>query len=513
MNCECRLCLARNIGRYDIAEEEARGRILDEPSEGIHYANLANILLLQNRIDEALVSAEQAVEYSPDCPDSMYWLAEVKQQMGYYDEAVEILKRGIQLDPEDESLWERLAAIHNFRGDYESGLQYAKQSVELNPGFVHGHFAVVEAHCYRDPFSGEAVVALETMMRLAPDDEHAHELHATLLIEQGEPEQALAAAYTALSINPVDEQVLGTLLTLETDHEKLRMLAQQANDLNRNVNELDLVIALTFVALQMDEEAVQAMERIKIDERLANGGQASAYVELATILRRYDLVLKFCDYLTQSDQESAIANSARATIACEKREYEQAYDFACRASQAEPDSYEAMWGRVFAEIATGRIAEASTTAKELMEFDSVSGNFINGLIESTECVGRGDKYLRIAADDETSWRDLTTTRCDAILDLLEMNFQDAAIELLQVLEQEHGYSCETWCTRAVVELWLGELVTAKASFEKSIENEPTCENGAEIYRRAFWLFHDLSNKSVDLFQRPAHWGPVEIART
>ena len=88
--------------KYEESETALReAAALDPFSANVHYA-MANVLLAQNRIYEAMRAYEQTVELKPDLFVPLRNLAILYQKKGFRNKAMEMWERALRYCPEGE---------------------------------------------------------------------------------------------------------------------------------------------------------------------------------------------------------------------------------------------------------------------------------------------------------------------------------------------------------------------------------------------------------------------------
>ncbi len=85
-----------NIAEAKVAYEKV---LAQDPAESRSLANLAEILVLEGKSEEAIPLFERVIEQSPDDPAVFYNVAELYFQQRVADKAVDFYKRALQVDP------------------------------------------------------------------------------------------------------------------------------------------------------------------------------------------------------------------------------------------------------------------------------------------------------------------------------------------------------------------------------------------------------------------------------
>jgi tetratricopeptide (TPR) repeat protein len=109
--------------------------------KGLEYApmdagllnNISIALMRQNRLDEALVSAEQALRMNPSMPEPANTRGEILMAQKEYAKAAESFLIFLRLRPEDSRGYWNVALAFERAGDYEKALRFANQFLAMEP--------------------------------------------------------------------------------------------------------------------------------------------------------------------------------------------------------------------------------------------------------------------------------------------------------------------------------------------------------------------------------------------
>jgi tetratricopeptide (TPR) repeat protein len=109
--------------------------------KGLEYAymdagllnNISIALMRQNRLDEALVHAEQALRMNPSMPEPANTRGEIYMARHEYAKAAESFLIFMQLRPEDSRGYWNAALAFERAGDYEKALRLANQFLAMEP--------------------------------------------------------------------------------------------------------------------------------------------------------------------------------------------------------------------------------------------------------------------------------------------------------------------------------------------------------------------------------------------
>ena len=103
-----------------------------EPSAGRHY-DVARVLLLQEKYDEAEPSFRQALALRPEFAEAIYGLAVVLHGQNRIDDAIELYQQALSRDPTNVSGHYNLGRAFAARGQNDRAIQNYQKAIELAP--------------------------------------------------------------------------------------------------------------------------------------------------------------------------------------------------------------------------------------------------------------------------------------------------------------------------------------------------------------------------------------------
>ena len=107
------------------------------------YLSQTWVLYGLERLDEALISAEKAVEYSPDCPNAWHLKASVLTDLNRIPEALGSFAKALELDPRAAPSWFGKGTVLAILGrdHYDEALECFDKSIQLGPELSGAYFA------------------------------------------------------------------------------------------------------------------------------------------------------------------------------------------------------------------------------------------------------------------------------------------------------------------------------------------------------------------------------------
>ncbi|MEM7655523.1 MAG: tetratricopeptide repeat protein [Bacteroidota bacterium] len=190
--------------RWQLAEEELRRELVNEPMNPIGHAFLGIIMLGQDRTDEALTAVEHSIGLAPDMAFPHNLRGRVLYEMGEMKQADESFLTAIELDPADADHYIHRAYVLFSRSRYEEALTSVEEGLALDPEQVDGINlrGRLLIKMGREP---EASEVFESSMSKDPENSFTHVNMGWAKLEAGEHKAALEHFREALRLNPENE--------------------------------------------------------------------------------------------------------------------------------------------------------------------------------------------------------------------------------------------------------------------------------------------------------------------
>ncbi|MBN2446524.1 MAG: tetratricopeptide repeat protein [Phycisphaerae bacterium] len=187
--------------RYDAAEAELRKALAEEPGDFIALGFLALSIAHQDRPDEALATAQEAVGHGPDEPYPHFALALVHFIRDEYLKSKAAVLESLRLDDEAPWAWALLANIHIVREEYTEALDAANHGLEIDPedSGCQNFKALALTQLGRHR---EAAATIKGQLQRDPDDAMTHANQGWAELHANNPKQAAIHFREALRLEP-----------------------------------------------------------------------------------------------------------------------------------------------------------------------------------------------------------------------------------------------------------------------------------------------------------------------
>ena len=199
-----RALLLYDQSRYDLAEEELRQGLAEEPHDAFAHGLLGLCLAKGEKFDEATREAEQGVHMSPDLPFAHYALASIFHDRDRNEEALAAVGEALRLDPSDADYLALMASIHLSERRWPAALEAAEQGLRLEAE----HIACTNLRAVALVKLGrraEAGTTIASALARDPGNAVTHANQGWTLLEQGDAKRALEHFREALRLDPENE--------------------------------------------------------------------------------------------------------------------------------------------------------------------------------------------------------------------------------------------------------------------------------------------------------------------
>jgi tetratricopeptide (TPR) repeat protein len=255
--------------------------VVDETTRvrGEVYALFMRALMAQRRGEyrSAASDVRKAVELQPDSPPVLIQGAELLERMGRLRDAEEMARRALELDPENiETLWfvaDRAAAraLGTSKPDAKSREEALKLYARLR------ELGVEDAELLRKVVSlrlqaGDQAGALEAARLLAekrPGDRHAVGMLAQLLLDSGEPREALRVLVRFIAEHPNDSPLIRLAEELAQDLDAWDIVEEVfagSDGFEERAVEAQRLRGQALLRLDQVESASRALEKVLLTD-------------------------------------------------------------------------------------------------------------------------------------------------------------------------------------------------------------------------------------------------------
>jgi pentatricopeptide repeat protein len=159
---------------------------------------------------QAMSAVRKALELDPESTEAHVLLAEVRQEQWLWSEAEAEYRRALELNPNDAAAHLGFANWLLCQGRKEEALAWARRGRELDPLAGSGPdigWILFCAHRY-----DEAERELRSLLALRPVDSGNLWILGFILVEKGQPQEAIPALEKAVSVSDRSPSIIGVLI-------------------------------------------------------------------------------------------------------------------------------------------------------------------------------------------------------------------------------------------------------------------------------------------------------------
>lgn len=350
---------------FDLAEAQIRGAWARDPNNLAVLGELADNLIQQGRLGEAVPLLEQAIELAPSSASFYLRLAALESHRGQQDEALGLVDAALSLAPDMiEARIEKAGILQRSQRGAEARALLSA-SLEEFPD----HARLILAHAVTVELSERDLAAAEQRLRRAVEVDPflvpAWVRLGEVLEAEGEGEQAEKAYRHGLLRQPADPQLnakLGILLARRGSEDAEGPLREALRLTPRPRSDLFMTLGAWLQARGRDQEAEKLYERwaeAELDSPLERNNQAVAYFGLGRLQEARTLL----ESLVAEHPTYVDALSNLASVAVQQEDWTAAEQWARKALEQRPNLVDG-WNTLGLAQAGSNRPDAAVTAFE-----------------------------------------------------------------------------------------------------------------------------------------------------
>jgi len=191
----------RQARRYADEETLWRATLADNPRCWMAHDNLATLLDLQGKLDEAMVHYQASLEVYPAHAEARNNFGAALERQGRLDEAIAQFQIALQINPGDADIHCNLGRTWLQKGGVDEAVAQYQEAVRLQPGSAPAHFGL--ANALRQQGHPEAALAqCRAALKIRPDYPEALNNLGATFDQQGRVEEAITQYQAALHRQP-----------------------------------------------------------------------------------------------------------------------------------------------------------------------------------------------------------------------------------------------------------------------------------------------------------------------
>ena len=187
--------------RYDMAEQEVRQALVEEPHDPYAHGLLGLCLMRQDRLPEAQAETEQAIVLAPDNPYPHYCRSIVLTHRNKFREAENAAREAIRIEPADADYHAQLSVALFQQERWQEALQSCENGLQYDAEHA-GCSNMRSMALTRLGRQQESIQSVDQSLARDPDDEMAHANKGWALLHEGRHQAALEHFREALRLDP-----------------------------------------------------------------------------------------------------------------------------------------------------------------------------------------------------------------------------------------------------------------------------------------------------------------------
>ncbi|MCE0497108.1 MAG: tetratricopeptide repeat protein [Methylacidiphilales bacterium] len=195
--------------------------VTHNPESWMARFNLGAVLVLEGRVDEAIVQFQQALEINPNYAKAYSNLGNALEQKGRVDEAIVQFQKALAIiDPNAAEIHYNLGIALVRKGRVDEAIVQFQNALAMNPNIEQAHFHLGNVLAQKGRID-EAITQYQKALEINPNYVEAHNDLGSALFLKGQTAQAIIQFQEALRLKPDDSDAQSNLA-------KAQSMVQQA---------------------------------------------------------------------------------------------------------------------------------------------------------------------------------------------------------------------------------------------------------------------------------------------
>jgi tetratricopeptide (TPR) repeat protein len=263
------------------------------------------------RLIEAERVYRQALELSPDHPDTLHLLGLVTYRLNRIQEALSFLRAAVERQSSSAVYWFNLGVVSQKVGRPQEAIAAYQRTVALNPRYVEAYGNL--GNVFRDCGNlTDAVAAYQNALKLNPSHADSHNNLGVARKEQGRIEDALASYRRALELKPTHAEALNNLglalMEVGTLHDAVASFQQALSVMpGYQTARYNLGIAWSWVG--DDTRAVECLQQVAHARYDRREKVAETVIYRSRVKHDLEQIQHLCDQHKLGDEQRAYLHS------------------------------------------------------------------------------------------------------------------------------------------------------------------------------------------------------------
>jgi len=187
----------------------------------IIHSFMADALIEDGHIEEAIRHNSQALQINPDCVNALNGMGVAFYKMGRIDEAIGYYKRALEIDRRNVEVYSNFGMALAAEGKFDEAVSLYNKALQINPDSINIRLNLGVALTSSGKLA-EAIKEYEKILLIQPQNAVAHNDFGVVFFRQGKLDQAIEHFNQALRINPQYTDAKNNLSVALAEKQKLR---------------------------------------------------------------------------------------------------------------------------------------------------------------------------------------------------------------------------------------------------------------------------------------------------
>ena len=187
-------------GKLDIAEQEAKKQINDNPNNSVLFNIFGAILADKKKLDEAIFNYKKSLKIKPDYAEAYNNLGSVLYKLKKFDESIKTYEKAIQLKPDFAEAYNNLGITFKEIKKFDESIKTYEKAIQLKPDFAEAYNNIGVVFKELKKFDESANNYLKAI-QIKPDYAEVYYNYANLLVEIQKIDGAIFNYKKAIELN------------------------------------------------------------------------------------------------------------------------------------------------------------------------------------------------------------------------------------------------------------------------------------------------------------------------
>ncbi|OEK04659.1 tetratricopeptide repeat protein [Roseivirga misakiensis] len=200
-----------NQGKIDLAVEQLKGVLLEDPDNAYALTYLALCKLRLNDANDAIHTAKMALASNPEIDFALYVISAAHLKLENFNKSENAIKKAIEINPNSADYYGLQAQLKLISKDFKVAIELAQKGLQIDAEHLFCRNMLSTAQLK----SGDKEASFQTIHRaleMDPENPLSHANYGWAELEKGSHKKALGHFKEALKYDPHDEYARSGML-------------------------------------------------------------------------------------------------------------------------------------------------------------------------------------------------------------------------------------------------------------------------------------------------------------